>query len=140
MRRALLWLCVAMLGATGAAISGPVSGDPAPEGEIAIQVSPGTIALNAQTVWLTIHANIPYGAVDPQWVVVEVQGTEVAWTAMFDDSLGDLVVKCPIGPVRDLFGDDDEVSSADVVLIGVTKGGEDFVGYDTVKVVPGGGK
>ncbi|MFW6163126.1 MAG: hypothetical protein ACODAJ_10195 [Planctomycetota bacterium] len=137
MRRALLWLCVvgvAMLGVTDAAVAGPVSGDPAPPGEIAIQVSPGTIALEAQTVWLTIHADIPYAAVNPETVVVEVEGKVVDWTGMFADSQGDLVVKCPIDPAKDVVED---MASATVVLSGLTWASEAFVGADTVKVVSG---
>ncbi len=140
MRRALLWLCVAcvaMLGATGAAVSGPVSGDPAPEGEIAIQVSPGTIALNARTRWLTIHANIPYGVVNLESVIVAIGDDVVPVEWIFADSLGDLVVKCPIEAVKGIVED---MPSATIDLSGVTKIEVEFGGSDTVKVVSGGRK
>ena len=138
MMRAVWTVCVACVLACGAAVAGPVSGDPAPEGEIAIQVSPGTIALDAQTRWLTIHANIPYGAVDLEaGVEVAIGDSEVPVEWTFADSLGDLVVKCPISAVKGIVKD---MPSATVVLSGVTWIGDEFGGSDTVKVVSGSRK
>ena len=136
MRRALMAvavvaMCVACVLASGLIVAGPVSGDSPPGDEIAIQVSPGTIALNAQTVWLTIHADIPFATVDE--VAVTVNGTAVTVTRTFADSLGDLVVKCPIAEVKAIVQED---KSATVRLDAVGIGS----GSDTVRVTPGGRK
>jgi len=135
MRQAVVAACVVALMAAGAGLSGPVSGDSPPGGDIAIAVAPGTIALNSEAVWLTVHADIPYAAV--AGVAVAVNGTEVTVTRTFADSVGDLVVKCPIDEVKGIVGG---ASSATVVLSGITKADEPFTGSDTVKVTGGGRK
>ncbi|MFC1805813.1 hypothetical protein ACFL09_02405 [Planctomycetota bacterium] len=140
MSRAVMAMCVACVVACGAAVAGPVSGDSPPDGDIAIQASPGTIALDAKNVWLTIHADIPLGVVnveDRDYLRVAVNGVSVPWEHIFADSLGDLVVKCPIDDVKGILNG---ASSATVELSGITKAGEPFAGSDTVKVVAGGPK
>ena len=137
MRQAVMAVCVVALMAAGAGLSGPVSGDSPGDGIIAIAVAPGTIALDAATQWLTIHADIPFGLVDLTTVVVEVEGIEVEVGPTFADSLGDLVVKCPIDEVKGIVAG---ASSATVVLSGITKADEPFTGSDTVKVTGGARK
>lgn len=134
MSRAVMAVCVACVLACGAIVAGPVSGDSPPGDEIAIQVSPGTIALDAQTLWLTIHADIPFSR--DAVVGVLVDGQPITVRATFADSLGDLVVKCPIAEVKAVVaGKKTAIVSLDVGL-----GGEDFWGTDTVQVTPGSKK
>ena len=93
MRRALsvgVLVCVAVLGlrlALRAAESVPEDG---------IAVSPSTLVMGSQGVWVTVHADVPYRVVD--CASVTLNGIPVK--AAFADNQGDLVAKFEIDLVK----------------------------------------
>jgi len=97
-------------------------------GEIAIQVSPSTINLAYQGTRVTVHADIPYGAVLPDSVVT-LNG--IAATSTFADDCGDLVAKFDVDAVKRIIAP----PSADLTLEGIDRTGERFSGTDTVRVI-----
>ncbi len=104
--------------------------------EITIQVSPSTINLAHQGVWVTVHADIPYKGVVT--ATLELNGVAVAWTKA--DAQGNLVAKFAVDDVKDIIDE----PSADLTLTGVVETVEDvaipFSGTDTVQVVDNSGK
>ena len=67
------------------------SGDDGGSGAIAIYVAPGTIAKSAPCTCVTIHTDVPYGAVEE--VSAAVNGTDVDVAKTFEDNRGNLVLK-----------------------------------------------
>ena len=97
--------------------------------EIDIKVSPHTIVLSSQGVWVTVHADIPYNEVGKQ--VLELNGVPFVFSK-YDDR-GDLVVKFNLDEVKDVV----EPPEAELVLIGAKTDGSYFRGTETVRVIEG---
>ena len=126
MRHWIALACVCALvvgGVMGVAVCGPTSG----EDELAVQISPGTIASNSKGVWVTAHANIAYSSVVP--ASVELNGLSAS--SVFADSVGDLVAKFRLTAVKAIVS----APQAELTLTGVTKAGVEFAASDTVRVV-----
>lgn len=60
-----------------------------PDGEFNIMISPRTIVLSSPCDTITVHSNIPYGAVDA--TSIAINGVDVPFTKA--DDCGDLVAK-----------------------------------------------
>jgi hypothetical protein len=113
--------CVLLLGLSlvlRAASSVPAGG---------ILVSPSTLVMGSQGVWVAVHADIPYSSVDS--ATVSLNGIPV--TATFADNQGDLVAKFQIDAVKGTVS----VPQSEVVLVAMTHAGEEFVGTDTIRVI-----
>ena len=101
-----------------------------PEGGIA--VSPSTLVMGSQGVWVTVHADIPYRIVDA--ATVTLNGVPV--TATFADSQGELVAKFKIDAIKGTV----TPPSAVVELSAHTFDGDEFVGTDTIRVLQDTGR
>ncbi len=123
-RRLLVVCCIALIaglmstGADEAAI------------DVEIVVSPNVLALGSAGVWVTIHTDIAYSAVDRSTCAVEMNeiAVPVAWTK--SDSCGNLVVKIRQAAVEDVVSP----GPVTVVLTGLTKASVPFAGSDTIRV------
>jgi len=98
--------------------------------KIVIMISPNTINLNSDGEWVTVHADIPYTAVDH--VELFLNDVQVAWTKA--DNQSDLVAKFAVDEVKDIVSP----PSATLTLSGVTVEGVAFSGSDTITVVKAG--
>jgi hypothetical protein len=96
-------------------------------GEFSIYVSPDTIAKSALCNWVTIHTNMPFGAVEE--VSAAVDGTDVEVANAFADDRGYLVVKLKF---QDVVAVVDPPSAT--VELNVMVGGEVLGGAATVRV------
>ena len=108
-----------------------VADEPAVE-QIEIVISPNTMVLDSQGVWVTVHADISYYAVDK--INLQLNGIEVAWTK--SDNLGDLVVKFSLDEVKEIVSP----PSAELTLTGYRNDGTPFVGTDSIRVSNGSNK
>ena len=97
--------------------------------EITITVSPQTLVLGSEGVWVTVHADIPYSQVDT--VTLLLNDVEVSMTK--SDANGSLVAKFELDTVKAIVHPPD----ATVVLEGATHEGVPFSGLDTVRVTSG---
>jgi hypothetical protein len=104
--------------------------------QIGIQVSPSTINLAYEGTWVTVHADIPYGAV--LTASLTLNDVPVRWTKA--DSRGDLVAKFEAGSVKGIFDNVALPATAILKLCGVTRDGVPFFGTDTVLVINQSGK
>lgn len=100
--------------------------------EVAIVVSPSTLNIESEGVWVTIHAEIAYRDVDT--VTVALNGIPVEVTKA--DSRGELVAKFCFDEVKEIV----EVGTFDLTLSGTTYDGEAFFGADSIRVVRVSGK
>jgi hypothetical protein len=126
MRHWVLLACVCALvvgGLMGVAVCGPTSGDD----ELAVQISPGTIAMNSRGGGVSAHANIACGLV----VRESVQLNGIDASAVFADAVGDLVAKFPLDAVKQIVS----APETELTLTGVTTDGGSFALSDTVRVV-----
>ena len=98
---------------------------------IPIVVSPSAINLESEGVWVSVHADIPYGSVAT--AELTLNGVPVKWTKA--DTRGDLVAKFALDDVKNIVAP----PSAELTLTGLTKDGVPFSGTDTIKVVEEGG-
>jgi hypothetical protein len=94
--------------------------------EIDIMVSPSTVSLRSEGVWVTVHADIAYGIV--ACATLTLDGIDVAWTKA--DSRGDLVAKFELDAVKEILDSD----TALLTLSGETRDGTPFVGQDEIRV------
>jgi len=99
---------------------------------IPIVVSPSTLNLLSQGVWVTVHAEIPYS--DVAAAGATLNGIPVEST--FADSRGDLLATFIIDDVKEIV----EPGAVELTLSGTTKEGEPFSGTDIVQVVSVKGK
>ncbi len=99
------------------------------EGEVAIQVSPATIALRSAGHDLTVHVDLPFGVVDTASLTLD----GLPATGAFADDCGDLVVKFDLDAVKQRVAP----PSATLTLYGNEMNGTPFHGSDTVRVVAG---
>lgn len=119
-------LCAAVLG-LGLMLRAAESVDPG-----GITVSPSTLVMGSQGVWVTVHADIPYSSVD--CATVTLNGVPV--TVTFADNQGELVAKFQIDAIKGTVA----VPSAEVTLVALTNDGDVFVGTDTIRVIQGSGR
>jgi len=91
-----------------------------------IQVAPVQIVLKAPTPWLTVHADIPYSAVQSRSVCVNGLDAD----RVFPDDRGDLVAKVDSDRIKALVAP----PSAEITLTGLTTDGEPFNGSAVVRV------
>ena len=91
-----------------------------------IKISPNTIILGSDVVWVTVHTNIPLSKVDCS--TLALNHIPVAWTKA--DAKGNLVAKFHYSKVEEIV----EPPQAILTLTGVTKDGILFSGSDTVAV------
>lgn len=131
MRLSHILLVIGALGlCAGPAWSNGAPKDPPLPGEIAIQVSPGTVSLASQGTWVTIHADIRYAVV--AGYTVEPNGVPVK--VVKADTLGELVAKFPLDAVKQIIAP----PSAELVLVGQTRDSTPFIGRTTINVVAAG--
>jgi hypothetical protein len=119
-------LCVAL--GVGWTLMADDGGDMA----IEIAVSPNTLVMGSQGVWVTVHADIPYSTV--AGVSVTLNGVAVDFTKA--DNRGDLVAKFQIDAIKGIVAP----PSAELTLSGLTKDGVAFSGTDTIRVIGATGK
>ena len=127
MKTTMLVLCV--VGLVGGLMATAVLGanrDLQEAEEIAIMVSPSTIAMGSQGTVVSVHTNIPYGFVDK--ASLKLNDVEIAWTK--SDSLGYLVAKFNLDDVKSIVS----VPSTELTLSGVLGDGTYFAASDTVQV------
>lgn len=101
---------------------------------VSIVISPSTINLQSNGVWVTVHADIPYSTVDTKTATVTLDG--IVARATFADNCGDLVAKFAVDEVRDILNP----GPATLTLAGWTVDGNSFSGTDAVMVTDGGKK
>lgn len=102
---------------------------------VPIVISPSTINLESEGVWVTVHAEIPNSSVIG--LSVTLNGVEVIFTKA--DNRGDLVAKFYVDDVKD----EDIIepdTTAILMLSGMTCEGVAFSGTDTIKVIEVSGK
>lgn len=99
---------------------------------IDIRIAPNTIVLGAPGAMVTVHADIPYGAVDTDTVTLNGVPARMS----FPDDCGNLVSKF----LEDMIEDIVAPPSATLTLEGVTNDGDVFTGSGTVQVKAGSGK
>jgi hypothetical protein len=94
---------------------------------VSIAISPSTLVMGSQGVWVTVHCDIPYSTV--AGMTVELNGIDVDFTKA--DNRGDLVAKFQIDAVKGIVSP----PSAELTLSGLTTGGVPFSGTDNIRVV-----
>jgi hypothetical protein len=97
-----------------------------------IVVSPSTVYLSSQGVWVTVHAEIAYSAV--AGATVTLDGIPVVFTKA--DNRGEFVAKFDLDEVKPVL----EEGTVTLTLAGRTKDDEAFVGTDEITVRSGGKK
>lgn len=126
-----LFAVIAVACAVAAVCGGPAlsarSGKDPGEGDFAIYVAPNQIVTSVVSS-VTIHTEVPYGAVDAAFAAVN--GTAVDVTAIFPDLRGNAVAKLDVGQVKAAVSG---VDSATVELVLVTGDGE-LAASQTVRV------
>lgn len=129
MRKALLSICVFVL--TLGLLAGPLLSETS-DVTTPIMISPNTINLDSEGVWVTVHAEIPYSIVLGASVTLDGIPVEVTKA----DARGELVAKFCVDDVRDIV----EPGTVELTLVGLTETGEEFTGTDTIKVIKVSGK
>jgi hypothetical protein len=118
----VLCLAVGLLGAEA------MSGGRDDEGDgVQIVVSPHTLVLSSPGAWVSVHTNVPFGAVDRS--TLELNGIAVAWTKA--DSRGNLVAKFDMDAVKAIV----EPGEATMTLTGELLSGEPIDASDTITVM-----
>ena len=107
-------------------VLGVLGGDALSDMQIGIAISPRTIVLKSEGEWVTVHADIAFGAVDRNSLTLG--GVAVSWTKA--DAQGNLVAKFSEGDIKAIVAP----PQATLVFAGVTKTGDSFEGSDTVQV------
>jgi hypothetical protein len=97
--------------------------------EIDIVISPSTVFLASQGTWVSVHTDIPYGAVDHATLTLD--GVEVAWTKA--DSRGYLVAKFELDAVKAILAP----GTVTLRLEGMTVADVSFFGEDPILVKAG---
>jgi hypothetical protein len=94
---------------------------------IPVQMCPHMLAIGGPGVWLTVHADIAYSAVD---LKEEIEFSGVRARICFPDRRGLLVAKFPQGVIEAIVAP----PAASRTLTGVTKASGSFEGTDTIQV------
>ncbi len=98
---------------------------------VPIQVSPGTLNLSSNGVWVTVHADIPYVVVAGSSVTLN--GVPATFTKA--DDCGYLVAKFAIQTIKDVVSPGNDVA---MTLAGNRKDGVFFSGTDYIRVIKRG--
>lgn len=93
---------------------------------LCIAISPATLALDSQSVCVSVHSNIPYSTVNT--VSLTLNGIPAKFTKA--DARGELVVKFESADVKDIV----EPGSVTLTLVGLYKDGDEFQVSDTITV------
>ena len=132
MRKALLSTSLFVL--TLGLLAGPLlseASEQVPAGSIVI--SPSTINLDSQAVWVTVHADIAYRDV----VVESVTLNGISVEKTLADAQGELVAKFCVDAVKPIL----ELGTVPLTLECDTTDGFGFTGTDTIEVIEvSGGK
>ena len=94
--------------------------------EIEIVISPNTLVMDSQGVWVTVHADIPLKSVAGFTVTLNGIPVEVVKA----DNHGDLVAKFELDAVKNII----DPPSATLTLAGELSDGGAFEGTDTIRV------
>ena len=94
--------------------------------EINIKISPHILILKSQSVWVTVHTNLPYSLVVPN--TVELNDIPADLTK--SDDRGNLVAKFHSSKIKPIVS----VPLATLTLTGEKTDGADFFGSDTIEV------
>lgn len=94
---------------------------------VPIMISPSVVNLESQGVWVTVHAEIPYSAVDGYTVTLD--GVPVKTTKA--DARGEFVAKFGVDDVKAILSPGTVV----LTLAGSTYDGTPFTGSDTIQVI-----
>ena len=94
--------------------------------DFSITISPSTLALDSQSVCVSVHSNIPYGIVNT--VSLTLNGIPAKFTKA--DACGDLVVKFESADVKDIV----EPGQVTLTLAGLLKDSTPFQVSDTITV------
>jgi hypothetical protein len=124
--RAICILCLASALFLGNALSSKENQYAAATETVNIKISPNTIILGSDVVWVTVHTNIPLSKVNCS--TLALNDIPVAWTKA--DAKGNLVAKFHYAKVEEIV----EPPQALLTLTGATKDGILFSGSDTVAV------
>ena len=129
MKRASMALAGLVVAVTvGSALSnGRIDADGA-----AIEISPNTLNLQSEGAWVTVHSNIPYGAVVGETVALDGVSADVVKA----DNLGCLVAKFEIEAIQAIVAP----PRATLTLTGKCMDGAAFAASDTIAVVGGRGR
>ena len=100
--------------------------------QIEITVSPSTLILDSQGMWVTVHTDIPYSQVET--LSLQLNGIAVAWTKY--DARGYLVGKFNIDTVKSIVNPPEAV----LTLTGQCVDGTALEGTDIVRVSAGSRK
>jgi len=119
----ILVLCLAVGFLAAEAMSGRRDGD---AGGVQIVVSPHTLVLSSPGSWVSVHTNVPFGAVDRS--TLELNGIAVAWTKA--DARGNLVAKFDMDAVKAIV----EIGEATLTLTGELLDGQLIDASDTITV------
>ena len=96
--------------------------------QIEITVSPKVLVLGSAAVWVTVHTDMRFSAVDVDTVGLTLNGVPV--TIIKSDARGYLVAKFNSEQVKDIV----DVPDATLTLTGATADGVEFSGTDTIAV------
>ncbi|KPK76245.1 MAG: hypothetical protein AMJ79_07475 [Phycisphaerae bacterium SM23_30] len=103
--------------------------------EISIAISPNTLALGSEGVWVTVHTDISYYKVEHESLTLNEPSTlseiEIAWTKA--DSRGNLVAKFDIDQVKEAVKDQ-VGQQVELILKGDDIDGVPFEGSDYINV------
>lgn len=95
--------------------------------DLPIVVSPNVINLEAEGIWVTVHAEIPYSEVAATTVYLEDIEVEVVKS----DARGELVAKFLLDDVKEIL----KVGENELTLTGTTYDGDSFSGTDEILVI-----
>ena len=99
--------------------------------EIAIQVSPNVLNIQSEGEVVTVHTDIPYGAVNVETADVFLNGVPIS--SYKSDNRGYFVAKFLMEAIKELpFVED---APNDLTMTGFTIDGQPFIGSDEVVVV-----
>ena len=134
-RSAAVGLCLVLAG-----LGGPAAGAADPPITVEIVVAPNVINVRGAGVRLTVHADIPYSAVDAATVeIADDLGNRVAMDWCKADDRGDFVAKFVLDEVvAGLELRPDVINN--LTLLGRTVDGAEFAGSDGVKVIDRSGR
>jgi hypothetical protein len=127
MKTPSVWIVASVVLLAVVAVAGPACDRSDGQIDIAVTVSPKTLNLASEGVWVTVHADIRYRDV----ASVSVKLNEIAVAVTKSDDRGDLVAKFDLDVVKTT------LSPGTVVLelTGKTVDGDSFSGKDVITVI-----
>lgn len=99
--------------------------------EIEIDVAPNVLNIQSEGTVVTVHTDISYWLVDVSSVFLN----DILISSWKADDRGNFVAKFSMDEVKSLFEDEKIGDYNLLTLIGVTKGGEPFVGTQEIRVI-----